>query len=346
MWVDVIGPHLEAKDLVFLSMVNRWGHYTAHCVTSHCGYIKLEDNTTTLDTYQQMAKFWPYLKLELEFHKWSFEPPNPPSSSKITLHQSAMETIGRTPKLTFKRCAMTSFQILDATRTKELFLHDIRLEMPARLSLGKYLDSASSLMSLTISGNNDFETGGSQWLGAPLAKLTQLTYLDLCNNGFREGAAQHLAYALVYLTRLTVLKLGWNHFGPEGMRRMAPSIGLLVNLTSLDLNWNGFRASGAQHVSESLSKLTQLTTLELTWNDLGAIGAQHLVEPLTKLTKLTYLDIYANRFGDLGVRCLIESLALLPLTHLDMSEMTTGLVSPDVLELVSTRLSHVKDLRN
>jgi Leucine-rich repeat (LRR) protein len=173
-------------------------------------------------------------------------------------------------------------------------------------------------------------------LPAEIARLTDLTSLDLSDN--RLGDAD--ALALASLVNLTSLDLRDNWIGDAGAQSLAglvnlTSLGLggykvrrsphkagdagaqalaaLVNLTSLDLWYNNIGDAGA----EALAGLNNLNSLSLRYNHIGDAG----VQALAGLVNLTSLDLHMNKMGDMGAQALAS---LVNLTSLDLGGNEIG----------------------
>jgi hypothetical protein len=61
VWVHVICRELEPRDLVCLSMVNKWGYNVAHKATQHRGVAWMKHAAH----YKHIHTHWPSLKLHV-----------------------------------------------------------------------------------------------------------------------------------------------------------------------------------------------------------------------------------------------------------------------------------------
>nr|MBW4451109.1 leucine-rich repeat protein [Spirirestis rafaelensis WJT71-NPBG6] len=128
-----------------------------------------------------------------------------------------------------------------------------------------------------------------------IAKLTNLTQLDLYNNKITE-----IPEAIANLTNLTQLVLYNNQ-----ITEIPEAIANLTNLTQLVLYNNQIT-----EIPEAIAKLTNLTQFDLSGNQITEIP-----EALAKLTNLTQLDLYNNKITEIP-----EAIAnLTNLTQLDLS---------------------------
>eukprot|EP00301_Raphidiophrys_heterophryoidea_P008778 c13185_g2_i2.p1 GENE.c13185_g2_i2~~c13185_g2_i2.p1 ORF type:complete len:151 (-),score=31.51 c13185_g2_i2:637-1089(-) len=67
VWINEIGPKLDAIAIVRLSMVNNWAHHVAHNIKQHCGLVKFESISKCRDAIAT----WPDLRLKLKLLSWS-----------------------------------------------------------------------------------------------------------------------------------------------------------------------------------------------------------------------------------------------------------------------------------
>jgi Ran GTPase-activating protein (RanGAP) involved in mRNA processing and transport len=148
-------------------------------------------------------------------------------------------------------------------------------------------------------------------LASSLARMAQLTSLDLSLNDIGDAGAASLAPSLAPMAQLTSLKLGYNAIGDAGAASLAPSLVRMARLTSLDLSDNGIYAAGAASLAPSLAQMAQLTSLDLSDNGIGAAGAASLAPSLALMAQLTSLDLGGNDIGAAGAASLAPSLALM-----------------------------------
>eukprot|EP00301_Raphidiophrys_heterophryoidea_P001775 c10844_g1_i1.p1 GENE.c10844_g1_i1~~c10844_g1_i1.p1 ORF type:complete len:228 (-),score=45.50 c10844_g1_i1:763-1371(-) len=166
VWINEIGPKLEAQHIVALSLVNKWGHRTAHAITSHTGKYP---TCTQIDLCLQARKTWPHLKFQLSLSRWKQSPtttPTPaPAPMAMTAHeeQSNHEKRGHTQKtlcqavfLLLLHCRVFDFGFVETSHLQAVVikgptptLNDI-----ASRSLEKMLLSCESLTSLELSCNH------------------------------------------------------------------------------------------------------------------------------------------------------------------------------------------------
>eukprot|EP00301_Raphidiophrys_heterophryoidea_P001776 c10844_g1_i2.p1 GENE.c10844_g1_i2~~c10844_g1_i2.p1 ORF type:complete len:298 (-),score=67.02 c10844_g1_i2:622-1440(-) len=190
VWINEIGPKLEAQHIVALSLVNKWGHRTAHAITSHTGKYP---TCTQIDLCLQARKTWPHLKFQLSLSRWKQSPtttPTPaPAPMAMTAHeeQSNHEKRGHTQKtlcqavfLLLLHCRVFDFGFVETSHLQAVVikgptptLNDI-----ASRSLEKMLLSCESLTSLELSYCVD-EFVDITWLVNALKHLRLLTNLNL-----------------------------------------------------------------------------------------------------------------------------------------------------------------------
>jgi hypothetical protein len=90
------------------------------------------------------------------------------------------------------------------------------------------------------------------------------------------GMSNTHAPDLAKLTQLSSLNIGRNHIRDSG----AQAFTSLTQLSSLNISKNNIRDAGAQ----ALARLTQLSSLDISGNRLGAADVQALTEALPQLT--------------------------------------------------------------
>eukprot|EP00301_Raphidiophrys_heterophryoidea_P002891 c11334_g2_i2.p1 GENE.c11334_g2_i2~~c11334_g2_i2.p1 ORF type:complete len:119 (+),score=12.01 c11334_g2_i2:188-544(+) len=63
IWLHEIGPKLSIKDIVILSLVNKWGRDIAHSIKLDV-FVGIRKMTPC----SEASRFWPSLRLELALH--------------------------------------------------------------------------------------------------------------------------------------------------------------------------------------------------------------------------------------------------------------------------------------
>ncbi|MCL2157966.1 MAG: leucine-rich repeat domain-containing protein [Oscillospiraceae bacterium] len=191
----------------------------------------------------------------------------------------------------------------------------------------QYMVNLQSLriISMTLQpGETYYKSGNISDIG-PLAKLTNLVFLDLHGNQIDDISA------LANLTNLTNLDLLDNQIGDisalESLTNLTnlslaatqiDDISALKNLTNL--TWLQLRDNQIDDIS-ILENLTNLTGLDLANNQISDIS------PLANLTNLTFLSLGndalgKNQIGDISALENLTNLTNLALTHNQISDIT------------------------
>jgi hypothetical protein len=105
---------------------------------------------------------------------------------------------------------------------------------------------------------------------AALSALVDLRTLHLTSCKLRTGS---LAPSLARMAQLTSLNLRNNEIGDAGAASLAPSLALMAQLTSLNISMNAIGDAGAAALAPSLALMAQLKSLHLASNSIGAAGA-------------------------------------------------------------------------
>ena len=201
-----------------------------------------------------------------------------------------------------------------------------RLEAPnANISDLTGLEAATNLTTLNL---GDTHVEGEGWINSnsikdlsPLAKLTDLTWLNLSQNNISDLSP------LAELTNLTWLDIGGNN-----LSNISPVAGL-TNLTALWL-WR----NNIVDISP-VADLIHLTELNLHNNNLSNISA------VSGLTQLTWLDIGGNNITDISALVELTNLKTLWLERNSISDISplvanTGLGSGDTVNVRQNPLSY------
>ncbi len=159
-----------------------------------------------------------------------------------------------------------------------------------------------------------------------IAKLTNLTYLDLSNNELTS-----LPPEIARLTNLTELDLSSNK-----LTSLPPEIGQLTRLQRLHigkhstLRWDASSGNQLTSLPPEITRLTNLTDLDLCNNELTSVPLE-----VTKLTNLAVLDLSVNHLKSLPP----EIGRLNNLTHLYLWGNELMSLPPEI-----TRLTNLTEL--
>eukprot|EP00301_Raphidiophrys_heterophryoidea_P023258 c7193_g1_i1.p1 GENE.c7193_g1_i1~~c7193_g1_i1.p1 ORF type:complete len:377 (+),score=76.84 c7193_g1_i1:227-1357(+) len=349
VWVNVIGPSLEAIDIVSLSMVCKWGHVTAHAIQKHDGYAWLvlkKVSLIDLEITRLIERVWPNLKLGLSLEDWldpseaaafstsfSSSTPrkflastfissprksdtprasSPTSSTTATTFTSWGSVTCRPSALVLHRCHPTNFEFIDSLRLEKLSLIATRLGGSARVSLFQCLKSArNSLTSLDITGGW-LGADGIRELGTVISNMPRLEHMNLAYHDLGPGELQLIVPALQTMSHITSLSIFGNQLGSSGAQHLAPALATMTRMKTLDLRQNGFGSEGARIIAPALTHMPHITSLNLCSNELGSAGAMYLVPALTHMKHMAQLNLAFNEIDAVTKEMICKSLDQLP----------------------------------
>eukprot|EP00301_Raphidiophrys_heterophryoidea_P010000 c15028_g1_i1.p1 GENE.c15028_g1_i1~~c15028_g1_i1.p1 ORF type:complete len:332 (-),score=66.36 c15028_g1_i1:53-1027(-) len=293
VWLNVIGPKLSTRDIVVLSMVNRWARQVAHNIHTHEGHTKLSSLS------EPALRQWPHLKHEVKLANWEQDPSN--SNNNVSLPIWSLELIG---------CKIHSFQFVDTTKLENLVIHGmgeqrshvdteetISSELVVFDSLGKMLTSCTSLKSLQLSCCVNLLSDIS-WMTHALTSVTNTTSINLLGNYLGASRMRELVPSFAHNPHLTALNLRLNALTTEGLEYVANVLSYTPHLTELNLSMNDICSGGGLCLASALLHTPNLTALHLHHNKLGPEGAKALLTPLPYLTNLCILNLIDNGLND------------------------------------------------
>eukprot|EP00301_Raphidiophrys_heterophryoidea_P001555 c10747_g2_i1.p1 GENE.c10747_g2_i1~~c10747_g2_i1.p1 ORF type:complete len:361 (-),score=106.74 c10747_g2_i1:193-1173(-) len=281
VWVNEIGPKLDAHDILQIALVSKWGRNISHSLVKHSGHAKVKQG---LDASRQATLLWPHLKLALTFASWNQRNDPPAMTFKPTF-------------LKLWQCDIADFEFVSSARLEELYVHDppTKFPEPTRSSLEGMLLSAhpNAMVSLTLSWCLDPEDD-VQWLVRALRHLRNLTHLNLRSNHLGADKIQLIAPALASMTKMTTVMIGYNYFGPEGMDHLAPALRNMSQLTWLNIEANDLGVEGTKQLVPALCNMPLLIKLFLWENWMRPEGLKHLLPVLPQLKHLKCLHLWDN----------------------------------------------------
>ncbi|EAS04278.2 hypothetical protein TTHERM_00299960 (macronuclear) [Tetrahymena thermophila SB210] len=198
-----------------------------------------------------------------------------------------------------------SFQNLQNLKTLKLTIdHDNNLNVIGCTRLSEGLSCLINLKELQLTiGKNDIQSQGFQDVCNSIAKLVNLTNLDLkiCYaNQIQSSGAVSLGNTLKKLNNLTHFSLNIdsrNNIGEHGAVGLGDGIKSLANLVNLKLliSWqNNILAKGSIAIANSLIFLQKLQALDLqfdTTNDITEVGSDALSVSLNSFKQLKYINV-------------------------------------------------------
>ncbi|XP_074317994.1 receptor-like protein EIX1 [Silene latifolia] len=161
----------------------------------------------------------------------------------------------------------------------------LSLNLPSSLS---YINSSTTLDTITLSGNNLNDTSIFEWLSNLSGFETSLVYLDLSENSQLFGSNyQHIqnffSKSYNYLTPISDLS------DNQLWGSIPDKIGNLSYLRVLYINDNQLNGS----ISQAVGRLSMLEILDLSSNSLKGVFTN--IIHLSNLSKLSYLGLRYNR---------------------------------------------------
>jgi len=269
VFLNIIGPMLNIKDLIELARVNRWGRKLAHQIKFQVALkVPLNyDATVELGLHQSWSNL--EINLRLECDQWK----------QRTLFEG---TVLCPASLKLWKCDIQDFEFVDGHKLDKLDVHDpdTKLGPVACASLERCLLSCPPrFLSLTLSWCFD-ENLDVKWLVNALDHFPQLTFLNLRSN----------------------------HLGPEKMQLLSPTLAKMTGLETLMLGYNYMGVPGTRALATALCRMPQMKWLNMEANDLCVEGTKCLVPSLKQMPLLTNLYLWENWMGPEGVRCLLPLL--------------------------------------
>eukprot|EP00301_Raphidiophrys_heterophryoidea_P014198 c21990_g1_i1.p1 GENE.c21990_g1_i1~~c21990_g1_i1.p1 ORF type:complete len:296 (-),score=61.09 c21990_g1_i1:35-922(-) len=251
VWVDLIGPHLNATDIVVLSTVNRWGRHTAHLITHHQGSMKV--NCLTAQHVNELSMCWPYLSLELELTRWD--------QDKDVIDPKLLH---RVVSWGLWWCNISNFEIINTQKLEEFFVQGPFPNTAVPNSLGRILSLCTSLVSLELSLCVD--KSDVQWLATALQMIPQLVSLNLCRNELGSQAIAMIIPALSRMPHIQSLNLGFNDLRRDGLRHVSGALICMTHITCLKLHYNQIRWNDIDLLNAVLPLIPRLRELDIEGN--------------------------------------------------------------------------------
>ncbi|XP_024148474.1 leucine-rich repeat-containing protein 34 isoform X1 [Oryzias melastigma] len=201
--------------------------------------------------------------------------------------------------------------LLRSSALKSLDLKFNNIQADGVEILANSLKSNSSLLSLSLSGNQFGDRGGVHVSSMLQVNSTlQLLQVSDCNLADRSVAA--LGVALKHNTALQALDISRPLlFSQQEEWAMHFSQMLTVNrsLLELHLGRTGLTDTGMEMLAEGLRQNHSLRCLDLRCNHVTRDGAHHLAEVLRQNPTLEVIDLSSNRIEDEGAAHLSEAIA-------------------------------------
>eukprot|EP00301_Raphidiophrys_heterophryoidea_P026688 c9271_g2_i2.p1 GENE.c9271_g2_i2~~c9271_g2_i2.p1 ORF type:complete len:325 (+),score=62.73 c9271_g2_i2:168-1142(+) len=288
VWINTIGPDLQAKDIIALSFVNKWGNDIAHNIQKHRGMVELN----TVQHFASASLHWPNLQLGLALRRWTQKNAR---EDDISMHVCLRS-------LSLHNCQIHNFQCFATTKLQVLAIQDetTNLQPAIRNSLERLLVSCTVLESLSVTLADLYADSGRDvvWFARGLKGMKYLSHLRLWNCRLGCQGVQKICQALGHLETSFALELGHNipvNNLPADVAEMCNCLRLVKHLTRLDLTGNYLGNEGAKSLSHVLSTFKDLTDLNLRENKIGDEAVnEHVIPELMSRPNLICLDLQLN----------------------------------------------------
>eukprot|EP00301_Raphidiophrys_heterophryoidea_P013287 c20664_g1_i1.p1 GENE.c20664_g1_i1~~c20664_g1_i1.p1 ORF type:complete len:344 (+),score=53.17 c20664_g1_i1:64-1032(+) len=261
VWIHHIGPQLETRDIIALSMTCRWCFQVAHEITHARDVFMMSDKSPDLCILRHVLRKWPNIDVELFFQ----------DNRKIvseTQFEMNLLLLGRVHSAMVCGCKRLSNFDFVSPNLKKLHLPGSKLDMGACQKLASFLTTNSTLTVLDMSDNNigDF---AAQVIAEAMAHNRGISLLNLGGNAISKRAVSSIALSLKSNTTLTTLHLWSNDIGDEGGVALADA--LRVNSTLLILNlWrNRVGDDGGRELASVLVTNHTLTSMNIANNPIS-----------------------------------------------------------------------------
>ena len=152
-----------------------------------------------------------------------------------------------------------------------------------------------------ICGRNRLENGSMKAWAAAFAANDQVRTVRLPQNGIRPaGLAALIHDGLAKVKQLTLLDLQDNTMTSEGARALAASLPGWRNLEELGVGDCLLGARGSEWVVKALEKgeNEMLEVLRLQYNEVRAKGVRDLADAFSKVPKLRRVELNGNQFDE------------------------------------------------
>lgn len=180
-------------------------------------------------------------------------------------------------------------------------------------TLANCISNFTQLQLLNLGNNNiDAERSGMSLLVPSIAKLTQLTALDLAATGINKRNIELLAS--IRLPNLTILNLSRNPL-EKCKRTLHMWLDTMPGITNLDLSSTYIYFSKFPSFFENMKNLQLLT---LSNNKIGNSEALMLFRNIIELPNIKKINLSNNDIGINGITAIVEYLTIMPQLKIDL----------------------------
>lgn len=180
-------------------------------------------------------------------------------------------------------------------------------------TLANCISNFTQLQLLNLGNNNiDAERSGMSLLVPSIAKLTQLTALDLAATGINKRNIELLAS--IRLPNLTILNLSRNPL-EKCKRTLHMWLDTMPGITNLDLSSTYIYFLKFPSFFENMKNLQSLT---LSNNKIGNSEALMLFRNIIELPNIKKINLSNNDIGINGITAIVEYLTIMPQLKIDL----------------------------
>lgn len=180
-------------------------------------------------------------------------------------------------------------------------------------TLANCISNFTQLQLLNLGNNNiDAERSGMSLLVPSIAKLTQLTALDLAATGINKRNIELLAS--IRLPNLTILNLSRNPLD-KCKRTLHMWLDTMPGITNLDLSSTYIYFLKFPSFFENMKNLQSLT---LSNNKIGNSEALMLFRNIIELPNIKKINLSNNDIGINGITAIVEYLTIMPQLKIDL----------------------------
>lgn len=181
-------------------------------------------------------------------------------------------------------------------------------------TLAHCISNFTQLQLLNLGNNNiDTERSDMRLLVASIAKLTQLTALNLEATRMKKCGIELLAS--IRLPKLTILELARNPLD-KCKRILYMWLDTMPGITILDLSSTDIYFSKIPSFFENMKNLQSLT---VSYNKIGKSEALMIMSAIAKLPNIKEINFSNNNIGINGIIDIVSYLNIMPQLNLDLS---------------------------
>jgi len=238
-----------------------------------------------------------------------------PTSEELTVVKKVLPFITHPHKIKIDGSSLTSYDaeliesivsnIHFSDNLHSLELNDINLTATCANEIARSLHQAGNLHELDLSWNPLYSS-----VRGLVENLDHVTVLRLRNVNMGEGEAAVLGASLAHMNGLEYLDISYNALG-QGIIELTNHLDPVPSLTKLDLEDTEMGEEEAIDVGRCLPRITQLDELNLSSNPLGC-GIMELAKHLNFVPGFRKLRLSNTQMGEEEVSALARALKHVP----------------------------------